>query len=373
MQITRIANLTGLDVVGLPVVQACRPNARSNAVSQGKGLDLDSARASAIMEVVETFHAERILRPVRFGSAAELAGCARLVDVGRLPRLARSRYHSHLDMLWISGEDLASGEEVWLPYETVHARFKAPYPSGSGCFPLTTNGLASGNTRLEAIVHGLCEVIERDALAVIESEPGRLRSARLDLASVDDPDAKRIIDRFDEVGIAIGVWDVTSDVGVPAFCCRIMERADGPGLLSSPVEGSGCHPERSVALLRAVTEAAQARVTVISGARDDVAPAPFAPDDATDLEAELSALSSGHGERKFAAVANRPSPSFDEDVRWLVRRLQDRGVTEIAAVDLTADGAAPYAVVRVVVPGLAGIPDSDRSPAPGTVRPMVRR
>ncbi|TGV60738.1 hypothetical protein EN803_38435, partial [Mesorhizobium sp. M2D.F.Ca.ET.160.01.1.1] len=40
MGITRVANVTGLDRIGIPVVMVCRPNARSLAVSQGKGIDL---------------------------------------------------------------------------------------------------------------------------------------------------------------------------------------------------------------------------------------------------------------------------------------------------------------------------------------------
>lgn len=58
MGITRVANVTGLDTIGIPVFMACRPNSRSLAVSQGKGLDLDAARASAVMESVEGYRAE---------------------------------------------------------------------------------------------------------------------------------------------------------------------------------------------------------------------------------------------------------------------------------------------------------------------------
>jgi len=55
MGITRVANVTGLDHVGIPVVMACRPNARGLAVSQGKGLTLDAAKASAVMESIIFF------------------------------------------------------------------------------------------------------------------------------------------------------------------------------------------------------------------------------------------------------------------------------------------------------------------------------
>ena len=65
LEITRLSNVTGLDLVGIPVAIACRPNARSNAVSQGKGLDLAAAKASALMEAIETACAERILALAR--------------------------------------------------------------------------------------------------------------------------------------------------------------------------------------------------------------------------------------------------------------------------------------------------------------------
>ncbi len=60
MGITRIANVTDLDIVGIPVVMVCRPNSRSLSVSQGKGLDLAAAKASGLMESIESYHAERI-------------------------------------------------------------------------------------------------------------------------------------------------------------------------------------------------------------------------------------------------------------------------------------------------------------------------
>jgi ribosomal protein S12 methylthiotransferase accessory factor YcaO len=56
MGITRLGNVTGLDLIGIPVAVAVRPNSRSVSVSQGKGLTLPQAMASALMEAVEGFH-----------------------------------------------------------------------------------------------------------------------------------------------------------------------------------------------------------------------------------------------------------------------------------------------------------------------------
>src|SRR3954470_5285453 len=126
MGITRIANITGLDRIGVPVVMVCRPNSRSLAVSQGKGLDLAAAKASGLMESVEDYHAERIALPLKLGSYEELRHSHRLVDVTKLPRTTSSRFHPSLPVLWIEGYDLLQQEPVWVPHDLVHMRYTLP-------------------------------------------------------------------------------------------------------------------------------------------------------------------------------------------------------------------------------------------------------
>src|SRR5207244_6295350 len=79
MGITRLGNVTGLDRIGIPVVVAVRPNSRSVSVSQGKGLDLAQAMASALMEAIEGFHAEEIGEG-RSAPYRELAADHQVVD-----------------------------------------------------------------------------------------------------------------------------------------------------------------------------------------------------------------------------------------------------------------------------------------------------
>ncbi len=70
--ITRVENITGLDRLGVPVVSVCRPNSRSVAVSMGKGLSLEAAIASGMMEAAEGYHAERVIKPIVRATLAEL-------------------------------------------------------------------------------------------------------------------------------------------------------------------------------------------------------------------------------------------------------------------------------------------------------------
>src|ERR1700687_982262 len=116
MGITRIANVTGLDTVGVPVVTVCRPNSRSVAVSQGKGLDLAAAKASGLMESVETYHAETITLPLRLASYEELRYSFRLADIEELPASSTGAFHANLRILWCEGRDLLNEESVFVPY-----------------------------------------------------------------------------------------------------------------------------------------------------------------------------------------------------------------------------------------------------------------
>ena len=193
MGITRVANVTGLDSVGIPVVMVCRPNSRSVAVSQGKGIDLASARASGLMEAVELYHAETITLPLRLAAYEELRYQHNVVEVDDLPRGFESRFHPFLRLLWCEGRDLLSGGNVLVPYELVHTNYTVPLPDGHGCFTAGSNGLASGNTLIEAISQGICEVIERHGTA--QWKYGRaLEGDRLDLTSIDDRISREIID-----------------------------------------------------------------------------------------------------------------------------------------------------------------------------------
>ena len=54
--ITRLARLTGLDRIGIPVWNAVAPNARSIVINQGKGITDIDARVSAAMEALERAH-----------------------------------------------------------------------------------------------------------------------------------------------------------------------------------------------------------------------------------------------------------------------------------------------------------------------------
>ncbi len=356
MGITRIANITGLDRIGIPVFVACRPNSRALAVAQGKGLTEDAARVSALMESIESYHGEHITLPLKYASFEDLSRDHRLVDVDSLPLSKHSLYHPLLPILWIEGFDLLCQENVWLPYEIVSTNFTVPFPTGSGCFQANSNGLASGNHLLEAISSGICEVVERDASALwtLKDHASR-RQTRVDLSSVHDPHCRELLEKYQRAGVDVAVWDLTADTGIPAFRCLISEKSDNPFQALHTVYGMGCHPSRSVALVRALTEAAQTRLTVIAGSRDDIFREKYAQSLNPDSVAHRREMMLEPGAPvDFAHGPDFDGETFDADVRWELDRLNSAGIERVLVVDLTRLEFG-LSVVKVVIPGLEGL------------------
>jgi YcaO-like protein with predicted kinase domain len=346
MGITRIAVLTGLDVLGIPVAAAVRPNSRSIAVHQGKGVTLAAAKASAVMEAVETYHAETMTLPLRLASFAELGAAA--ADPMLLPRCA-GREPGDERLLWVEAQELMSGSPLWVPHELVSADFTYPMSPGTGLFQATTNGLASGNHWLEAVLHGLYEAVERDAIALWRASSATVQDrTAVDLDSVDASVSRSLLHAFHRADVALRVWDVTSDVRLPSFMCLA---ASDDGV--EPELGSGCHADADIALSRALTEAAQARLTRISGARDDFAEASYRPAVRFSRHEAARRWLHSPGSRDFRAAPGCAGATLREDLDEALRRLVAVGLQQVAWVDLTQP-AFGIPVARVIIPGLEG-------------------
>ncbi len=356
MGITRVADVTGLDRIGIPVVMVCRPNARSLAVSQGKGMDLDAATASGLMESVELYHAEHIERPLKLGSMAELSHSHRFAEIERLARVTGRRFTRDVVTLWIEGREIVSGEARWLPFESVRANFTVPPPPGSGFFDCSSNGLASGNTVDEAVHHGICEIVERDATSLWNRMPAaHRRRTGVDLGSAPDGPCRDVLTKLESADFDVAAWETTSDIGVPAFFCLIADRRDRNSHYGI---GAAAHPVPGTALLKALVEAAQVRTTYVSGARDDLAAEEYGESYRENRRRRAERLLAEHSPVRRVAAGTLPTSETARNLAWLIERLQAAGLNEIITVDLAKEDIG-IPVVRVVIPGLEGPDDHD--------------
>jgi len=370
--ITLIDEVTRWDRVGVPVVMIVRPEGRSLGAAQGKGLNLEAAVASGVMEAAEGWHAERDALPVRVASVVELFTRGNVIDVRRLPRRRDSRLRDGLSIPWVEGVDLLrDSEPIWVPYALVHTDYSAPPQAGAGCFCASSNGLAAGNTADEALVHALAEVIERDALAIWHARGAAAKhETRVDSGTIDDPDCLDLLERFEAADMAVGIWDATSDVGVATMHAEIVERGERqPPFFPQAISGDGCHPSRNIALTRALTEAAQSRLTTIIASRDDLDEHDYAIDEARVERDRRRIEGSAEGGRDFRQTPHFDFPTFEEDIDLLLGGLRAAGIEQVAAVDLSRPEFPQISVVRVVVPGLETVVDHPhRIPGPRAMR-----
>jgi YcaO-like protein with predicted kinase domain len=338
---------------------ACRPNSRSLAVSQGKALDLDAAKVSAAMESIEAYHAEHIRHSLQFASYIEMKGRYRVVDVDQLVRCVDSHFHSNLPILWIEGRDWSTQEPVWAPYQMVHTAYAREWRFDLRCFQANSTGLASGNHILEAASHAICEVVERDAFRKWESVSQSVRETRrVDLDTIADPLCRDALDRFQRAGVAAAVWEVPSDTGLPVFECLIADRSIDPLRRVCAAGGAGCHTAREVALLRALTEAAQSRLTAIAGSRDDMLRHDYARWFDRKVLAEQSERASAAGTRGFSRAPTSSADSFRSDINWELEGVRAAGFPEVIVFDLAHQEFA-IPVVRVLIPGMETRPRED--------------
>lgn len=345
--VTRIAKVTGLDRIGVPVWNAMRPNARALSVHQGKGLtDLD-AKASAVMEALERACAERPRLPVRTGSVEELLNAGErcdplddLVAIGHQPMDRACR----LD--WVAGQDLTDGGVIWVPFDAVLLDFTRP-----SHFWQSSDGLASGNTEREAIFHGLLERIERDADTLWSL--GRLeQQAETCVPANDLGDAvvNELTARVERAGFRLQLFDMTSDLGVPTFSVLMSpaEASERRSLRYIDVTmGSGTHPVAYRAALRAITEAVQSRLTLITGTRDDVEDDVYESQASEYLRRKLLLPPRGHASKDLCP----PGEGVETMLSCVLGKLRDRRIGRVIAVRMNPDESR-FAVVKVIVSGL---------------------
>ena len=352
MGITRVANVTGLDRIGIPVYTSFRPQSRSISVSQGKGFEIDAAKVSAIMESVETFHAERITHELRFGSINDLKDQLPLTDVEGLPKSSNKLLSPDTPIFWIEGKNLVDDQPLWLPFEMVSTDYTVPYLNGSGYFAANTNGLASGNTLNEATCHAIYEVVERDAEALWNHQPLRSQvNTGLDINSIEDENCQWLIEKFRHADIDIKIWDMTSDIGLPSYICLAMGSEND---WADPEFGAGTHACKEVALSRALTEAAQARATYIAGSRDDVGWSEYqAKQRQKRCIQGREQIKKHQPNQQFDQLSSYDQTDMAADLDLCIEQIKAIGIKQIIAVDLTKPEFS-LSVVKVVIPGLEG-------------------
>jgi len=339
--VTRVANITGLDCLNIPVYTAYRPNSKSLSTAQGKGITEELAICSALMEAIEHFYAENVKCEIK--SSFNYITNKKAINPYDLVLGFTAVDMNDYEFDWSEARNLITQETCFIPTEYISLDFSR-VKIETGIFIKSTTGLASGNTRDEAILHSLFENIERNCLIEFKNLSALCKkNLLLDVRTINDQYAENLISKLAENNIKIAIFDITNIFNIPTYHCIIEDNSPVRNL--GHQSGTGTHFSKCVSLCRAITEAAQSRLTHISGAREDMYFANYRHN-WKDLDTR------GNCNYKERVVTiKKLGDSFDEQVKHLLNIFNNNGYRNIICYHHTPD-KFPISVVHCIVPGL---------------------
>jgi ribosomal protein S12 methylthiotransferase accessory factor len=350
--ITRCASVTHLDELGLPVYCAVRPTGMVLQVSNGKGTDCESSQASALMESIELYHAEnpedeRLLYATL--AALKQTGEA-IIEPHEVNGFDHGYFGPEFPIEWTCGEDLHSGEPVWAPACAVYF---GRLPSR---ITTTSNGLASGNHLVEASLHSLYELIERDAVSGL-SDLGQVRIREegkiIRHATIGNSYLREMVEGVEGHDTKVVMFWMKSCVSVHTFGAFFLSRAAIAAVTTLNV-GWGTHFDCNIAAFRAVTEAAQSRLVYIHGAREDGLAKPVYAAERVDLSPGYRFFDKLEANTDWSTLPSYPSISDDRNLTSRYQRLVDelgQAGQRLVRFDLSKPGI-DVPVVKILAPGL---------------------
>jgi ribosomal protein S12 methylthiotransferase accessory factor len=339
-------------------------------LAAGKGWSEAAAKAAAIGEAVERYCAHHwdprrtFVAPIADDELPCVApsDCVLYAD-GQYARadFEYPAWDPATPVTWIGGTSLAGGEPVALPASLVY--LSAPGRVEDYFTPSTSNGLAAGPARDAAVLSGLCEVMERDALMIAWMNRLPAVELELDAGAGVATDLRR---HYRRLGVQLRAFLLPSDL--PASVVMAVAFDDTEGRPANVV-GMGCHPSPSTALTKAVFELCQARPAEATRYRESPPEGRLERyEDVRTLD-DHSAFAARRDRREEfaflwsdgagAAVGDLEDPSLSDDAGDLERcaaALRELGhpasYVELTTPDIEACG---YRVARVVATGLQPI------------------
>ncbi|MEO8035892.1 MAG: TOMM precursor leader peptide-binding protein [Acidobacteriota bacterium] len=336
--------------------------------SGGKGKTPDQARASALAESLERYcgvfdGTEPRIRAT-FADLGDAAlhpnACTTYSDRQYAERDAHNRkdhkahwvpepFRDDVEIEWTPLWSLSKETTRYLPTSYCYFGYQSREPVFARA---DSNGCAAGSVIEEAILQGLLELIERDAVAIWWYN--RLQRPAVDLSTADDSYVSALVAHYTELKRELWALDVTSDLGIPTFAAisRRVDKAE-----EDIIYGFGAHLDPRIALTRALTEINQSLEAV---------PLVIGPESGRTYRGHKEAIRWWRTVRAVESPYLLPDPSsaprhvagfkklasddLSRDIQTCITVAASRGI-EVLVLDQTRpDVGLP--VVRIVAPGL---------------------
>jgi ribosomal protein S12 methylthiotransferase accessory factor YcaO len=380
--ITRLADITDMDILGIPNFSAVLPGTEDYIwVYSGKGATRLDAKVSALMESIERYCSlpSSDQKKMIQGSYKDVSKVSKTLHPSNVVEPMLFEYDEEMIMDFLPGYDLINNEQILVPTPLALFRYSPKSPAVNPFAYHHTNGLASGNVLEEAICHSLCEVIERDATSLAELNASALpynvlrtmtkylsdnglrinpvdstefvdddtKFPDVDISNIDFKPVSNLVKKFNDAKIPLIIKDITSSIGIPTFNASSIEWiSEDYGYLA---EGHGTHPDARIAILRAITEVSQTRAANIQGARDDLRKISYGNSNSD--EKKTWQFMKSKNSIPFSEIKSYVNGDILDDIKLILSRLNSNGLTQVIVVDLT-NPQIMIPVVRTIVPGL---------------------
>jgi ribosomal protein S12 methylthiotransferase accessory factor len=380
--LTRIADITYMDKLYIPNYSCVLPGTEDYIwVYSGKGPTKKHAKVSAIMESIERYSSLPTNYYGKFisGTFNKLKQSYNILHPEEVVEPLTFDFHNDMVMDYVEGYDIINQENILIPAALALFRYTPNSPSLNPFAFHHTNGLASGNVLEEAVCHALCEVIERDAISLAQLRASAIpfhilnnmyhnfqrHGYNINPISkeqfIDDnsifPDVKisqedfhqvtKLINTFKKFNIRLIIKDITTDIKIPTFNVACVEWISHDyGYLA---EGHGTHPDKRIALLRAITEVSQTRAANIQGARDDLRKIHYNDNNTDDKNAWQFMAS--EKTINFSDIITYLNEDILDDINLIIKFFKIVGLKKAIIVNLT-NPKIKIPVVRAIVPSL---------------------
>ncbi len=220
--------------------------------SGGTGETYEDAKCSALAEAIERYCCEKrdgenLLRATYREVRRHAINPGRVVLFSENQYLQENfpwkRFSEDLLISWTSGFNLTTKEPVLIPADFVYTG-----ASQDRLCAETSNGAAAHTSRVEAILRGIFEIIERDGIMIMWFN--RLSMPKISIDSLPLR-VLQIVRKVNGFGFDVIIQDITTDIGVSAFCVFMVNKHNKKPALFS---GAGCHLNPEIALMKGIRE-----------------------------------------------------------------------------------------------------------------------
>ncbi|UXM84425.1 YcaO-related McrA-glycine thioamidation protein [Methanococcus aeolicus] len=346
-----LERIDNLDRIGIPVYSAKRivkspENENENDTKEkivkyhyGKGATDIQAKVSAVMEAIERYSMCCLNEPATKNPENP-------IDLKELV-LSKESYkninqiNNNINNIeWTTCHDIINDEIIDIPVNAVC------HPIEGKLFKSNTNGIASGNTKDEAIFHGTLELIERDSWSIAEIY--NKTHTKINIDGAKNPIIHELMDKFKDANINVVLKDLTSDIGIPTVAAVSDEPVlKDPALLCI---GVGCHINPEIAVIRALTEVIQSRATQIQNKRDDTIRGDIVRKVQYDRLIKVHRKWYRHkDEINIEELPNNAKLNLKKDLNVIKNKLIDTGFDKLIVADLKKPEVG-IDVVRIIIP-----------------------